>query len=115
MKKAIAEIIEKPSEVLEEVIDSNENEFGQAYCDFLAERNTQNQLSEQHDKGTKNNEKILKELFVLKPIEKNSCKRISVQLPLPLYEKITEISNKNKLSKSRVIRQMIELFIKVIC
>ena len=48
MKKVIAENIEKPLENFDEVSGSNENEFGQAYSDFLAERNNQNQVSGQH-------------------------------------------------------------------
>lgn len=114
MKKVIAENIEKPLENFDEVSGSNENEFGQAYSDFLAERNNQNQVSGQHVETARKFEEIIKELLDLKPIEKKKYKTICLHLPLPMYEKISELSKENKLSRSRVIIQMIDVILQVI-
>ena len=101
-------------ENFDEVSGSNENEFGQAYSDFLAERNNQNQVSGQHVETARKFEEIIKELLDLKPIEKK-YKTICLHLPLPMYEKISELSKENKLSRSRVIIQMIDVILQVIC
>lgn len=107
--------MEHPSKNFEEVLETNEDEFVQIYQAFSAERNNQNQVSEQHVDTARKIEETVKELLVLKPIEKKKYKTICIHLPLPMYEKISELSKENKLSRSRVIIQMIDVILQVIC
>ena len=81
---------------------------------FLPKKNNQNQVSGQHVETARKFEEIIKELLDLKPIEKKKYKTICLHLPLPMYEKISELSKENKLSRSRVIIQMIDVILQVI-